>query len=338
MPLDTSTTDTEDQAEVTESPPVVEAEESESSMSDAIFKAFGDDDEDEATPAGGYDADDADDAKANPPSEADGPSEGEAEAKPASDDDKLPFHKHPRWQEVIAQKREAETAIEAQKAEIETLQVGHSVYQKMTDFCKQSGIDNDHVNDLFTAGALLNKDPAAFLDFVKPWIDQAEQASGRRLDADLTEAIDNGEIAESRALELHKARVEAKASKDAMEAAKLQSASERQSAADRSVGVLVESVAKWEAGKKSSDPDFEHISDRVTDGLRNWFASGLKSLPSEQEVRQKLDDLVAKEKAFIAKFRPKPSSINPPLASRGAGRPNLSEPKTTAEAIMNAFD
>lgn len=182
--------------------------------------------------------------------EAGKPGDGKAE----DDDSKLPFHTHPRFQELIQERNE----LRPQAAQL----------RQITNFMEFHGLAPDEIGEGFEVMALLKSGQPdqlrKALEWFEPRVQQLRESLGVVLPADLQERVDGGLLDEETAKELAEQRAtnalhnrQAKVREDT--AAEVAS-SERTQAQAQAVATAVQ---KWEDGIKASDPDYAKKAEMV---------------------------------------------------------------------------
>lgn len=115
-------------------------------------------------------------------------------AKDGQSDKDLPFHNHPRWQEM--------------KRERDGYKDRADQYDKITTFCRDHGVSGAEAAEAITIMAAIKTDPRRALEALAPVVDQLRTALGETLPADLKGEVESGAISEDRAKELARARAD----------------------------------------------------------------------------------------------------------------------------------
>jgi len=244
------------------------------------------------------------------------------------DDAKLSFHNHPRWQEVKEQNRSYRT-------EIESLKPDADQFRKINTFMQEHHLSPDEVGDLFIVGAMAKAGDPRCLQKIDEFRQKVALAIGEAIPPDIQAKVDEGEISESAAKELAKAR--ALAASHERQAAERATADQQQAQA-RELETLrtaqMQSVAEWEAAMRKRDPDF---ADK-----ENAIARYAKALVQDYGPPPTAKDAVALVEAaytqvsrdFKAALPPKKAVQRGPIASSSTGA--KPQPKTLREAIEQA--
>lgn len=175
------------------------------------------------------------------------------------DDSKLPFHNHPRWKQVIAER--------------DQYRQGAEQFDKIATFMESNGLSNDEVVSGFRVMALMKSDPARALEELERFAAPLREFVGQVLPADLQSKVDQGALDPDSARELARARNEAKhASERAREVTEQSRADRERQDRETARTSMYNAVAEWEAGVKSSDPDYAVKQSFVTERIRVLMA------------------------------------------------------------------
>lgn len=183
-----------------------------------------------------------------PKSDAASPAEGEAGTKDQGEEQKkpdddnysdVPFHKHPRFQHLLRQKKTAD--IDAVR------------YRNVQGFLDQNGLTADEAGDMLVIGALAKTNPAEAWKQVKPWVQKLLIAAGEVLPEDVQQRVAAGEISQEAALELTRARAATQSLQATQSFREQQEARRRQQELATSIMSAAEA---WEEDRKVKDPNF----------------------------------------------------------------------------------
>lgn len=120
----------------------------------------------------------------------------------ADPDSKLPFHKHPRWQEVTKENKEFQTKLSS----LEPLATSH---QGLIKYCQSNNITDTAFSQAMELAALANKDPKVFVAKLESIVDTYRITLGDKLPADLAKSVEEGTISDVHAKELAQLRLKA---------------------------------------------------------------------------------------------------------------------------------
>lgn len=152
----------------------------------------------------------------------------------------VPFGKHPRFQEVLRQRKE--------------FQVDAVRYRNVQKFLGDSGMTGDEAADGLQIMALAKTDPAEAWKRMKPFVQKLLVAAGEVVPEDLARGVQAGELSHARAVELSRARAEA----EALKARGTFEAQQRTRTANADAqAALVRTAEDWEADRRRRDPNFD---------------------------------------------------------------------------------
>lgn len=212
-------------------------------------------------------------------------SEEESKAK-----DKVPFHNHPRWKEVLKERDEAKGQIEALKPLAETVTA-------LNTFCQENNISEEDFQNALRLAAMSKKDVKAFRDELNTMLESIDTSMGTRLPADLQKKVDDGVIDEESAKEVAQARMAKKAAEAQAQKASKQTASTTQQ-------VIVSTLDKWETDQKKLDPAYESRKEAFLDRMNAlWAQRPPRTAAEAVALAEEANKTI---KARYAKTRPKP--------------------------------
>lgn len=263
----------------------------------------------------------------------------ESEADDKSDKGKdadVPFHKHPRWQEMLRER-------DGYKAQVESLKDKAERFDAIGAFAQQHGLNADELNQGFQIMALMKNDPQKALELLAPHLANLELATGRRLPEDLQADVENGLITAERAQELARIRLEAQTHRQRAERTEAEIRAERereqqreqQRQAAEAARAMQGAVMQWEEGIKQRDPDYSHKQRFVTDRVRALMAE--KGRPQNAEeavalVKEAYDDVTRQMRTML----PKREQVRTVTSDQSSTRATPA-PKTMEEAIRAAM-
>lgn len=170
--------------------------------------------------------------------------EGEADEEPPKPDDTdytdVPFSKHPRFKQLLRQKKEFEG--DANR------------YRNIERFMAESSLGAEEVADGMQIMALAKANPALAWERLRPWAERVAIAAGAILPQDLGERVAKGELSQSAALELSQARARAQSFEG-----QRQFDAQRQQERDQQMHAssLRDTATNWETTRRARDPNFE---------------------------------------------------------------------------------
>src|SRR3990167_2178150 len=171
-----------------------------------------------------------------------------AEAEPAAEDDaNLPFHNHPRWKAVLAERDSFKEPAER--------------YGLIEGFMQQHGLSTEEVAEGYEVMALLKSGDPAKLATARQWfsdrLEFLDGTLGNVMPTDLQQRVDDGLLDEEGAKEVARARADAallKARDAATTTATIAEQGRQQAAAITEV--VTSAVQGWEERTKAADPDY----------------------------------------------------------------------------------
>ena len=239
-------------------------------LMDAISEAAGLEDESEDEDSN----DEADDEKAETDEDEDAEqtdekAEGEQDEKSEGDEKLPPFHKHPRWQEMV---RERNTWRE----QAQTNEAYAGEYRKIEQFMQQNGLQADEVAEAIRLSALIKSDPLKARERLSQEMERLDSFAGYKLPQDLQADVEDGLISAEHARELAALRnqhrfaqgqVEQRDEKLRQEQQQRQQ-QEQQHQAQAVLQQQREAVQAWESDVRKRDPDYARIQPFVFKELR----------------------------------------------------------------------
>ena len=201
----------------------------------------------------------------------------------------LPFHNHPRWKEMIAER--------------DTLKPAAEQYGKITTFMKNNGLTPQEMAEGMTVMALMKTNPAAAYQQLQGYVQNLARFTGDVLPPEIKDKLDQGYIDPDSAKRLAQLEAEREFSyaRQVEEQQRIQAEQEmiaRQQAADNSQQ-MVAAVMRWEQAERAKDPDwskkYEMVQDRV------------KALLTQQPARNPSDAIQIAQRALAdvnARLRP----------------------------------
>lgn len=190
------------------------------------------------------------DASRKPEEQTASPAEGEEVADPRGDagakepDNEdysdVPFHKHPRFQQLL------------RKAKAHEQDAGR--YQNVQNFMDQNGLGAEEAADLLVIGGLMKTNPSEAWKRMRPTIQKLLVAAGEVLDPELAARVQRGEMNQAAALEVSRARATA----TSVQATRSFEERRRQQTEQQSAGqAIAQAATDWEGERRAKDPNFE---------------------------------------------------------------------------------
>lgn len=173
--------------------------------------------------------------------EATGQQPGDTADKPKDDENytDVPFHKHPRFQQVLREKKAA--------------QADATQYQQVQKFMDTNGISADEAAEGFIIMGLMKTNPAAAWDRMKPTVQALLIAAGEVLPEDLKTRVQKGELTQDAAFEVSRSRAHVNSVNHAQS---FEQQRRERSAKTELETSLYTAAESWEADRKTKDPNF----------------------------------------------------------------------------------
>lgn len=218
-------------------------------------------------------------------------------------DEKLPFHKHPRFQQVITERNEFERQISEYKPAADRM-------AGVEKFCRDNNVPAADYDESIRLAALTRSNPTEALTRFKKIVENLEVQTGSALPQDLQKRVDDGGLALTDAQELAKARLE-------KNQATYQAKAVEATAAERAEKELVSSLDAWTQAKIKSDPSFKPKGKGSEDGKYELVTDKFLALWQQNPPRNVSDAVALVESAyknvhdFIERTMPRPAQRRP---------------------------
>lgn len=191
------------------------------------------------------------------------------------DDAQLPFHKHPRFQQVIKERS-------AYKQEADSLKPDAEEWRAVRTFMDTNALTPQEVAEGFQIMAAMKSNPIRAREMLSSYWTKLEEFTGNKLPEDLKTKVDEGEVDEALAAELARKRNEADFLRRQQEAAyhaQAQQAVFHQQAAVQ--GIMRSAVMDWENGIKTRDADYAVKAPFLMDKVKAAMAARPPQTPDE---------------------------------------------------------
>lgn len=264
---------------------------------------------------------------------AEGKAEGSAQAGDESgeaegDEGKPPpFHEHPRWQAMLAEKKQLEEPAKR--------------WGEFEQQLKQSGLSMDDVSHGAELMRLVRDDPAKFAEVFAPVMEQVQRFNGQgSLPEDLAADVEAGRLTEDRARELAQLRTQKGylegRTKEDQERAKREADERAQNDAVKRAEAVKGAVNEWEDSWKKSDPDFEKKHRRVRDRVFVLARELGRPIMSAEEAVQLADKAREEVEQELGTLLPPKESKRGPTKG-GSSVSTAPEPKSLRDAVDAAL-
>lgn len=233
----------------------------------------------------------------------------EDKSKPEADQ-KLPFHNHPRWKEMVKER--------------DSFRSDADQFRKITGFMQSNGLTQEEVVDGFKIMALMKTNPAEAYKRIKGYADELAKYSGEIIPDDLKKEVEEGFIAEDKARRLAALEAEKKL-RDDRDAAVAQ---QREAATRKSI---YDSVVNWEQQQKAKDPDWSAKQELVNDQVRLMLQSEQPSTQEEAIALVERAHSIIKER--LARFVPQRKPLTTVTSASSSASASPAAPRSLEEAI-----
>ena len=195
----------------------------------------------------------ADDKKEEVVDEEESTKDEVVKTEPAAKDESIedptkppPFHEHPRWKEMIAERDRLKPAAEA--------------HERLQQFCRTHDIPAQEVDVMFDIAGLMRTNPQKAYDLMVPIVKAMEEHLGLTLPSDLEADVSAGKRTPDQATEVAKLRAEAKQARALAEQT-------NKRVNEQSVQNMTRSVQEWIGNKQRTDLGFKPKINGASDGL-----------------------------------------------------------------------
>lgn len=183
----------------------------------------------------------------------------------------VPFHKHPRFQQLLKKSKANEGDAER--------------YRNVENFLRQHRVPAEEASQALTIAALLRNDPVKAWQTLKPIVQQLLVDAGEVLPADLKPRVESGELTVEAANEIAKERAKRSSVERKQQTAEEQREEER-------VRTHVESLRSaantWDAERSAKDPNFEAKRPKIMKELA-WIHTTEGKADTPEGVRKQLE-------------------------------------------------
>ena len=266
---------------------------------------------------------------------ADGEAEGDAELSEAE-------LKALSWKAQQRFKKLA-SAAKTKDGEIAELKVKATEHDKMVGAIAKAGLEPSDVDELVALGSLLKHgDPAKGLEKLYPLVRALEGMAGKVLPADLQEKVRLGYIDEASARELAETRAKAKFTEQSQQRQQQANEAEQQERERRElIDSTTQAIETWDKQQAAADPDWHLKRQEVSEQVELLIVREQQKrkepyFPNREEAVEIAKTALKKVNERIARLKPRPTDIRPPVAPGGSPRSKPAA-NTILDAINNAL-
>jgi hypothetical protein len=281
-------------------------------------------------------------AEEQEPSTEEGEQPGDEVEKPKSDattdpDANLPFHNHPRWKEVIEQKKTFEQQATVLKQELESVKPVKTWADNHFGFMQQHGITEQEFTQAMNFLALQKSDPAKALEVFKPVWDSLQVHSADYMPPDIAKMVEENELTPAAAKIMAKQRQE-------LEQFKRGQAKSKQDQGRQQLNAINSAATAWETAKRGMDPDFKPKTEKEdVDGLwemtmKNYaYLNTVDYADTPQKATGHFETAYAEAKELVKRLRGnKPTAARPSTMRSSTAPTPKGTPKTVDDVVRQA--
>lgn len=190
--------------------------------------------------------------------------------------EKLPFHNHPRWKEMLTER--------------EALKPRAEQYDKIVSFMNTNSLTPSEMADGMRVMALMKHNPTAAYDQLQTYIQKLAPFTGEELSPEMKAKVDEGFVDPDTAKELSRLKAEKEFLNQRSEELYQQQIAQNQASSQRA---MYDAVVGWEAAEKARDPDWAAKYEMVQDRVRSLMATTKPASAEEavQLARRALSDV-----------------------------------------------
>lgn len=243
----------------------------------------------------------------------------DADKQHADDFSDTPFHKHPRFKQLIRERNEFRSRA--------------TQYDQITDFMEKNQLTAEEVAQGFQMMAMMKMgDPSQAYEALKKVTDSMALAAGHKLPDHLAQKVEQGYIDQETAQDLW--REQFKAQRQAAITATENQRFRQQE--QRSVhNTIAEAVTAWEESVRESDPDYDLKADLIDDRVRALVAEKGKPRNTDEALAYAQDAYKT-----VSDRLKSVRGVKPPMRTAVGGKVSgtpLPEPKSLLDVIQNTL-
>jgi hypothetical protein len=242
---------------------------------------------------------------------ADGQTAKEADNENYSD---VPFHKHPRFQEVLG--------------DLKTAKVDAERYRNVQNYIEDQGLAAEEAAELLLIGGMMKRDPVGAWERVKPTIQKLLIAAGEVLPDDLKQRVEQGEMSREAAVELSRTRAQTESMRQGQtfdrQRAEVRQQNEHQTS-------LQTAATDWAKDRQLKDPNFDAKQPALMNNLKVLMYDEGKPKTAEgvrDQLKRAYDAVAIPAAAPVVPKR----AVTPIRGGQVAGSPQTA-PQSTLDII-----
>lgn len=230
----------------------------------------------------------------------------------------VPFNKHPRFRELLSQKK---------AAEVDAIR-----YRNIETFLDSNGMTAEEAADMLQVAAMAKTNPVEAWAKIKPWVEQVAIAAGAIVPPDLQQRMQNGELTREAAIEIAKTRAQVQSMQTRQQ---LQEQQAQRRAAEAAQTAIITAASSWEADRRAKDPNFDAKMPALEREIAYLFATEGRPTTPQGVIEQCQRAYQAVNAAFRAPAparAPQPKAVRPVTGGQVAGTAAAS-PNSTLDII-----
>jgi hypothetical protein len=222
--------------------------------------------------------------------------------------------------------------VKTERAAREAMEPRAKFYDDVNNFVHTNKLTQAEFDEGLKIIALINRDPKAAYEALKPIYTNLQRHMGEILPPDLQEQVDDGRVTPELAAQLvsERSQRELLESRQAQDYQQQQQQRSDQDFEQRRL-TAVKVIGDWEAGQKSADPEYARKAQAVTDRATIMVQS---EMPATAEA---LLDVMNRAKAAVDKQFPVQRRPLNPVNVPSANGNMRQEPKTALEALRQGL-
>lgn len=231
-------------------------------------------------------------------------------------EDNVPFHNHPRWKEIMAER--------------DALKQRAKHYDEISEYMRANGLTNAELAQGFEVMALMKNDPIKAKDVLVSHIDRISEFTGDILPRDIQYKLDIGEIDEDSAKELAKYRAKNEYTSRAVAENQANQIAQQEQMHQK---MMYDAVVNWEGLIASRDPEYRNKQALVTDRVKSIMQeSGRPGNPEQavQYVERAYNEINQRLGSLAGRTVPTRNPMSTNSSSSGSFAP---QPRSLKEAI-----
>jgi hypothetical protein len=227
--------------------------------------------------------------------------------------EKVPFHNHPRWKEVVSER--------------DALKPKADQFEKITNFMSSNGLSTQEVAEGFQIMALMKTNPAEAHKKISEYKAKLDIYVGDKLPDNIAKKVEEGFVDPESAKELAALKAEKELQAQRQVYAQEQYAIQAQSS-------MRNAVSGWEQQMKVKDPDWSTKEALITDRVRSLISSE-QPATAEQAIAL-VERAYSQISDQLNRIAPKRTSMTPVRSSTSSASVNVA-PKSLKEAVLRGL-